>query len=365
MMYGMQCGHRFCKKCWSKYLTRKIVEEGTEGVEPTISCAFHNCPTLVDDKTVMELVSNPTVKLKYQRLITTSFVGSNHLIRWCINSNCTNAIRVEWEDWRPVRCTCGQTFCFRCGEVWHDPVKCEMLLNWLAKCKDDSLASNYIVPTTKKCPECGVTIEKEGGCNHMVCRNQNCNAEFCWVCLGPWDTNGSCRKKCNRFDFDKAPGEQKRSRRREALESFLFYYTRHMNHVQSARFEMVKLYPSVLDKMEEEMMQQYKMPGIKVDFFHNAIQNLWLCRQTLYNSYIFAFHLSKTDDSAVFEDVQGDLESATERLSEYLERNIGSKNLVDIKQKLQDKYRYCDRQRHLLHNYIHDGYEKGLWVYNF
>lgn len=25
----------------------------------------------------------------------------------------------------------------------------------------------------------------------MVCRNQNCKAEFCWVCLGPWEPHGS------------------------------------------------------------------------------------------------------------------------------------------------------------------------------
>ena len=39
------------------------------------------------------------------------------------------------------------------------------------------------------------------------------------------------------------------------------------------------------------------------------------------------------------QDNQKDLESATEHLSEYLERDISAENLVDIKQKVQDKYR--------------------------
>ena len=39
-------------------------------------------------------------------------------------------------------------------------------------------------------------------------------------------------------------------------------------------------------------------------------------------------------------DNQKDLENATEQLSEYLERDITSDMLVDIKQKVQDKYRY-------------------------
>ena len=43
--------------------------------------------------------------------------------------------------------------------------------------------------------------------------------------------------------------------------------------------------------------------------------------------------------SIIFEDNQRDLESATEKLSEYLEREITQDNLLDIKQKVQDKYR--------------------------
>ena len=39
------------------------------------------------------------------------------------------------------------------------------------------------------------------------------------------------------------------------------------------------------------------------------------------------------------QDNQKDLEMATETLSEYLERDITSECLSDIKQKVQDKYR--------------------------
>jgi hypothetical protein len=41
------------------------------------------------------------------------------------------------------------------------------------------------------------------------------------------------------------------------------------------------------------------------------------------------------------QDNQKDLENATEQLSEYLERDITSDILVDIKQKVQDKSRYA------------------------
>lgn len=45
-----------------------------EGLGQSIACAAHACDILVDDVTVMKLVSDARVKLKYQHLITNSFV---------------------------------------------------------------------------------------------------------------------------------------------------------------------------------------------------------------------------------------------------------------------------------------------------
>uniref|UniRef100_A0A9J8CVA0 RBR-type E3 ubiquitin transferase n=1 Tax=Cyprinus carpio carpio TaxID=630221 RepID=A0A9J8CVA0_CYPCA len=68
---GLECGHKFCMQCWGDYLTTKIIEEG---MGQTISCPAHNCDILVDDNTVMRLITDSKVKLKYQHLITNSFV---------------------------------------------------------------------------------------------------------------------------------------------------------------------------------------------------------------------------------------------------------------------------------------------------
>ena len=48
-----------------------------------------------------------------------------------------------------------------------------------------------------------------------------------------------------------------------------------------------------------------------------------------------------TDIYCIFlsQENQKDLENSTEHLSEYLERDITSDMLIDIKQKVQDKYR--------------------------
>lgn len=185
---SLDCKHRFCKDCWVNYLTTKIVEEGMGN---TISCAATDCHILVDDQTVMNLITDTKVKLKYQHLITNSFVECNRLLRWCPKPECTTVIKVSYLDCQPVKCTCQTVFCFQCADQWHEPVKCELLKKWKKKCDDDSETANWIAANTKECPKCFVTIEKDGGCNHMICKNQNCKHHFCWVCLGPWEAHGS------------------------------------------------------------------------------------------------------------------------------------------------------------------------------
>lgn len=79
-------------------------------------------------------------------------------------------------------------------------------------------------------------------------------------------------------------------------------------------------------------------------------------------TYVFAYYLKKNNQSMIFEDNQKDLESATETLSEYLERDITSENLADIKQKVQDKYRYTIHNTIMLLDYLKYTYQlQILW----
>ncbi|KAG6609408.1 ariadne-2 protein [Phytophthora cinnamomi] len=39
----------------------------------------------------------------------------------------------------------------------------------------------------RACPSCKAVIEKQGGCSHMKCFQ--CDQEFCWSCLRPWDNH--------------------------------------------------------------------------------------------------------------------------------------------------------------------------------
>lgn len=358
-MTGLGCQHHFCKGCWTEYLRSKIMDQG---MSQTISCPAYGCEICVTDEMVMSLITDKKVRRKYLHLISNTFVECNSLLRWCPAPNCLNVIKVQFSDARPVKCTCGKEFCFKCGESWHDPVLCVYLKRWIKKCDDDSETYNWIAANTKECPLCQATIEKDGGCNHMVCRSSSCKHEFCWVCLGPWEPHGSSWYQCSRFkeeDAKKARDSQEKSR--QALQRYLFYCNRYMNHLQNLRFDH-KLYAQVKLKMEE--MQKYGMSWIEVQFLKKAVDILCECRQMLMYSYVFAFFLKKSNQSIIFENNQADLEKATEQLCEYLERDITTDALQDIKQKVQDKWRYCDNRRQLLLKHIYEGYDNDLWEFN-
>jgi len=113
-----------------------------------------------------------------------------------------------------------------------------------------------------------------------------------------------------------------------------------------------------------DSMQQHNMSWIEVQFLLKAVDVLCQCRNTLKYTYVFAFYLKRNNHSIIFEDNQRDLEMATEVLSEYLERDINSEDAQEIKQKVQDKYRYCEQRRQVLLDHVLEGYDKDFWDYH-
>lgn len=141
----------------------------------------------------------------------------------------------------------------------------------------------------------------------------------------------SFRYNCNRYDEEVAKAARHaQEKSRSALQRYLFYCNRYMNHMQSLKFEnkvncsfylffskvwyhslknkitydfcltfFLQLYASVKEKMEE--MQQHNMSWIEVQFLKKAVDVLCQCRQTLMYTYVFAYYLKRNNQSAIFE----------------------------------------------------------------
>jgi len=349
-MAALDCGHFFCAPCWSGYLSFKIVQEGSIQM---IECPDPKCHMVVDDQTLLNIVT-PQIKVKYLKLIMDYYVQCNKLIKWCSAPDCNYAIKVSYLEPRSVKCKCGHSFCFSCSEDWHEPINCEMMKKWIKKTNDDSETCKWISLHTKDCPKCQMPIEKNGGCNHMVCRSSSCNFEFCWLCMEKW---GKCGYQCNRF-VEKE--DLSLDETRKLLEKFVFYSDRYMNHLNSLKFDK-ELYDKADSKMKE-MTDIYNMSFQEVQFLKTAVDILCKCRRTLLKTYVFGYYVRKNNQKDIFEDNQRDLETAIDTLSGYLEKDIESMaDLKNMKKEILDKSTYVEQRRKVLVAHIYEGNDKDWW----
>ncbi|CAL2036080.1 unnamed protein product [Caenorhabditis brenneri] len=346
---GLACNHLACNDCWKCYLQSKIKEGQSE-----IQCMASDCKLLLEDETVLKYIKDAE---SYRKVLVNSYVETNKMLRWCPGKNCGKAVKVAGLDRNMIICPCGSRFCFTCGLEGHEPINCRLLKLWIKRCQDDSETYNWINANTKDCPKCNAPIEKNGGCNYMRCQNTSCKFEFCWLCFGSWKDEGA--HNCNRFD-EKKDGKG-RDQARISLEKYLFYYNRYINHLKSLQLER-KLKDLVAEKMES--MQEMTMSWVEVQFLDKAVSVLSECRRTLMYTYAFAFYLQRDNNSIIFEANQKDLETSTEQLSHLLERELDFEDLVVLKQKVQDKYRYVEQRRKVLLDHCAEGKDLDFWVFN-
>ncbi|XP_041866651.1 E3 ubiquitin-protein ligase parkin [Melanotaenia boesemani] len=104
---------------------------------------------------------------------------------------------------RKVECDrqlgCGFVFCRDCRSVFHEGA-CEAVLTPPSEDASqgfvveeeaslrgrwDQASRLFIQESTKRCPQCSVPVERNGGCMHMQC--SLCKAEWCWLCRVPWN----------------------------------------------------------------------------------------------------------------------------------------------------------------------------------
>eukprot|EP01129_Flabellula_baltica_P016709 TRINITY_DN9043_c0_g1_i1.p1 TRINITY_DN9043_c0_g1~~TRINITY_DN9043_c0_g1_i1.p1 ORF type:complete len:719 (-),score=194.76 TRINITY_DN9043_c0_g1_i1:38-2149(-) len=230
---ALKCKHVFCNYCWEMYLEMKI----NEGEIQKIHCAAKDCKMFVPESTIKRLVRED-VYLKYIRFITKSFVDDNSHTTWCPAPNCGNAITADMINGKTVECTCGYRFCFTCHQEAHAPLTCDQLAEWEKKCSGEDETGHWVGANTKDCPKCRVSVEKNGGCNHMTCRQ--CGYEWCWLCLRIWKGHNdyySCSryekaqekvktsKKNKKYLFQKLEEEQ--MNKRKQLERYLEHFTKY------------------------------------------------------------------------------------------------------------------------------------------
>lgn len=330
------CNHRFCLDCWSDYLVDQLDTKGTQVCLCT--CPMFKCTCVVPPRVFRSVLAGNRVYLdKYRAATIDAFVMECKRLRWCPAPRCRRAIAAVGGAVTAVTCQCGNNFCFQCQEEGHRPVTCEQVLVWRRKCLKESENAQWILSNTKKCPECGVHIEKNQGCNHITC--QRCSHEFCWVCMGPWATHGKHTGgfyKCNKYDprAEAARTDSKIEKRGKdgELDRFLHYYQRYHNHAHARKFARAQI-AKAETRMAELHRQRKEATWMDVQFLVDATRQVLACRQVLQYTYIYGYYCSEAKERAFFEFLQEQLEKATEHLSELSERplsKIQRQRVVDM-----------------------------------
>ena len=320
---ALSCGHPFCNDCYAEFLSHQITDNGHE-------CYFARCPEpkcrlVVTPQLVRSLVRHEEQLRRYEMAasLSRSYVDDQPGLKWCPAPDCGLAVRSK-PGVLSVQCDCKHRFCFQCMQDDHQPATCDNLQKWLVKCRDDSETYNWLVANTKACPKCQTSIEKNGGCNHMTCKNASCKYEFCWVCSGPWKEHSGSYYNCNKYDPEKeketADGKKK-DNSRAALERYLHYYTRYTNHDNSLKLEI-----EAKAKMEAKITEMEALGDntrVDCEYLNEANAALHECRYALKFTYVFAFYLPKESNFRFhFEMQQTELERQTEELAEQLEKPV-------------------------------------------
>ena len=176
--YRLACGHVYCYGC-----LRHFLPAASDTKRFPLSCMGDEgkCSRPIPLPVVQRFL-NPA---QFKRLLEVSFLDylDRHpdKFRYCATPDCPEIYSLESYSGDGIfRCrSCFASVCLSCRED-HDGFSCEEWKMHRDQKRLESWAEGN--ENVKKCPECKILIEKNGGCNHMTC--PKCKVHICWNCMG-------------------------------------------------------------------------------------------------------------------------------------------------------------------------------------
>ena len=177
----LSCSCLFCHDCISAW----FLEALSSGNLHQIKCPNHKCHKIYSSFKFLDFFP-PSQKNHLETLLLNKFLNLDEDYVICSNPQCLQ-ICFKNKDLclEPYRCAF-------CDSESHDLRSLkkvsanyfESIMNFSNAWLENASSGVYRDLFTRECPGCGISISKNGGCNHMSCRK--CDSEFCWKCLGKW-----------------------------------------------------------------------------------------------------------------------------------------------------------------------------------
>ena len=337
-VFGMSCGHVFCKDCYYHHIQIKM----NEGESLHLKCMQHDCS--------MRLLPDICIQLsfldlyeKYCKNIIRNYLQYHTHIKCCLDSYCERFIvREEMIPYIShltkidrckntvnqlfVECPCSKRICFHCSNEDHYPITCQTLISWNDLDKSEGKTMDWLLTNTKRCPKCRMSIEKNQGCRHMKCRF--CTHSFCWDCMHPWETNCGYSKACNGKmleGYDRV-AEDKVQKATLNLQYYMHYYKGFMSQKDAIKFS-IRLKEKIIQKSIElsEFFGSLQETG---EYLVEALNIVIQARNVLKYLYIYNFYLSENKELS--EAMLGDLMNKTDYLTSLTEKKIQELDKAEI-----------------------------------
>jgi ariadne-1 len=237
-LLALPCGHGFCRSCWANGIAVTIRGGGTR-----MRCLHAKCRCHLAQEDMAALAAADLLQRFEAALIETIIVANSQLVH-CPVAGCRLILTPEAVGLcRVATCTCGGRLCWKCRDPAHAPLPCDQVTRWRELTKEDVLVGEWLKCNTKPCPRCGKLIEKNGGCNQMLCGGHahgavhgGCGLEFCWICERPWkEHTGPNPYGCTK------PPERSADADPDSLIRLSHYHDRYVEHLRSAKNEANQL----------------------------------------------------------------------------------------------------------------------------
>ena len=339
---ALGCGHRFCKECWAQAISIKMMEGWTSEIATTL-CPGYKCKYPVPDSVIIGLLDSADGSVKkFKEAAARQFVRVSDHTKWCPGRGCDFVLHAQKDIANNlVMCKgCSLLYCYKCNDYDigdHRPCSCEQMEEWTKRSHDESETIRWQEANTKRCPNCHVPIEKNGGCMHMTCSKEigGCGHEWCWLCRGPWSEHSQKTGgyyACNKYGSSQAKKmDDEATKVKNEIEHYMFYFHRYDAH-RDTRMKALA-YLSELPEKEKRLRNlciENGNPQTDFSFLFDAVSTIIESCRTLAYSYIYGFFIKEGDPmKELFEYTQENLEKFSVRLTEIYELSLNS-NLEDF-----------------------------------
>ncbi|CAD8152676.1 unnamed protein product [Paramecium octaurelia] len=175
--FQTKCDCHFCLLCLLNWFEEKNRDKPIQ----ILNCPNQDCKFTYTRDEILSYCSRQPYEGKIQEILLKEYL-KNQDIRPCPSGKCKYFGYIELEN----KCD-NELECLECKTTWRDfalstyTFQTEYLIKNIFGIIREFC---YCFITANECPNCGVLIQRNGGCKHMTCKA--CTHPFCWHCKQQW-----------------------------------------------------------------------------------------------------------------------------------------------------------------------------------